>query len=134
MFADIDADIYFLVDGDDTYDASAAPGMLSLLIDRQMDMVSAARFGTGQDAYRPGHRLGNIVLSELVTRTFGDGISDLLSGYRVFSRRFVRNPFRPCPSGSKPRRNSPCTPLPCTCRSWRYARIIAAVRPGRAPS
>jgi hypothetical protein len=91
MFADIDADIYLLVDGDDTYDADAAPGMLSVLVERQVDMVSAARYGAVRDAYRPGHRLGNSVLTGLVTWTFGDGISDLLSGYRVFSRRFVKS-------------------------------------------
>ncbi len=53
MFADIDADVYILVDGDDTYDANAAPGMLAMLIDRQLDMVSAARYGAVRDAYRP---------------------------------------------------------------------------------
>ncbi|HET6309251.1 MAG TPA: glycosyltransferase family 2 protein [Rhodopila sp.] len=91
MFADIDADAYILVDGDDTYDANAAPGMLSLLVERQLDMVSAARYSTVRQAYRPGHRLGNVVLSALVTWAFGGGISDLLSGYRVFSRRFVKS-------------------------------------------
>jgi len=91
MFADVDADVYFLVDGDDTYDAVAAPGMLTMLIERQLDMVSAARFGTVQEAYRPGHRIGNAVLSGLVAWTFGRGITDLLSGYRVFSRRFVKS-------------------------------------------
>lgn len=91
MFADIDADVYLLVDGDDTYDADAAPGMLSILVERQLDMVSAARYGTVRDAYRPGHRLGNALLTGLVTWTFGTGISDLLSGYRVFSRRFVKS-------------------------------------------
>jgi len=91
MLADVDADIYVLVDGDDTYDASAAPGMLKLLSDRQLDMVSAARWGGGRSAYRPGHRLGNLVLSSLVNWAFGNGISDLLSGYRVFSRRFVKS-------------------------------------------
>ena len=91
MFADIDADVYLLVDGDDTYDADAAPGMLSILVERQLDMVSAARYGAVRDAYRPGHRLGNVLLTTLVTWAFGNGISDLLSGYRVFSRRFVKS-------------------------------------------
>jgi glycosyltransferase involved in cell wall biosynthesis len=91
MFADIDADVYILVDGDDTYDADAAPGMLSVLIERQLDMVSAARYGAVRDAYRPGHRMGNTLLTALVTWAFGDGITDLLSGYRVFSRRFVKS-------------------------------------------
>ncbi len=91
MFADIDADIYILVDGDDTYDATVAPGMLRLLIDGQLDMVSAARYGAVRDAYRVGHRFGNLLLSALVTWAFGGGITDLLSGYRVFSRRFVKS-------------------------------------------
>lgn len=91
MFADIDADVYFLVDGDDTYDATAAPGMLAMLIERQLDMVSAARYGAIRDSYRPGHRFGNKLLTAIVTWSFGGGISDLLSGFRVFSRRFVKS-------------------------------------------
>jgi Glycosyl transferase family 2 len=91
MFADIDADVYILVDGDDTYDAAAAPGMMAMLIERQLDMVSAARYGAGRDAYRPGHRFGNSLLTAVVAGAFGGGISDLLSGYRVFSRRFVKS-------------------------------------------
>ncbi len=91
MFADIDADIYILVDGDDTYDPGAAPGMLRLLLERQLDMVAAARFDSEQNAYRPGHRLGNMVLTSLVAAAFGSGITDLLSGYRAFSRRFVKS-------------------------------------------
>lgn len=91
MFADIDADIYLLVDGDDTYDPTVAPGMLKLLLDGQLDMVSAARYGAVQDAYRMGHRFGNLLLTALVTWAFGTGITDLLSGYRVFSRRFVKS-------------------------------------------
>jgi glycosyltransferase involved in cell wall biosynthesis len=91
MFADIDADVYVLVDGDDTYDAAAAPGMLAMLIEQQFDMVSAARYGTPRDAYRLGHRLGNLLFTALVTCMFGGGITDLLSGYRAFSRRFVKS-------------------------------------------
>ena len=83
MFADIDADVYVLVDGDDTYDAWAAPGMAALLLERRLDMVSGARDTPEQGAYRIGHRLGNAVLSGMVRRVFGSGISDLLSGYRV---------------------------------------------------
>src|ERR1700760_318390 len=60
MFADVEADIYFLVDGDDTYDATVAPGMMRMLVDSQLDMVSAARYGAVQEAYRPGHRVGNL--------------------------------------------------------------------------
>ena len=91
MFADVEADIYVLVDGDDTYDAHAAPGMTRMLMDRRLDMVSAARETPGRTAYRLGHRFGNAVLSGMVSRVFGGGISDLLSGYRVFSRRFVKS-------------------------------------------
>ena len=91
MFADIDADVYFLVDGDDTYDAAAAPAMLALLVEQQLDMVSAARHGTVRDAYRLGHRMGNLLLSAMVSWAFGGGITDLLSGYRAFSRRFVKS-------------------------------------------
>jgi glycosyltransferase involved in cell wall biosynthesis len=91
MFADVDADVYFLVDGDDTYDASVAPGMLGMLVESQLDMVSAARYGAVRDAYRLGHRFGNLLLSAIVSWAFGGGITDLLSGYRVFSRRFVKS-------------------------------------------
>lgn len=91
MFADIDADAYILVDGDDTYDAAAASGMLHMLIQQKLDMVSAARHGAVPDAYRLGHRMGNVLLSAMVTWAFGSGITDLLSGYRVFSRRFVKS-------------------------------------------
>jgi hypothetical protein len=91
MFADIDADAYILVDGDDTYDAAAAAGMLNMLLKQKLDMVSAARHGAVPDAYRLGHRMGNVLLTAMVTWAFGSGISDLLSGYRVFSRRFVKS-------------------------------------------
>ena len=90
-FADIDADIYLLVDGDDTYDPSDAPAMIELLIDGHLDMVNGARVTDIQAAYRPGHRLGNRVLTGLVQSVFGNQISDMLSGYRVFSRRFVKS-------------------------------------------
>jgi hypothetical protein len=90
MFADVDAEVFILVDGDDTYDAAAAPRMLRLLQDGQLDMVSAARRPVAQDAYRPGHQLGNAALTGMVRLVFGSGIGDLLSGYRVFSRRFVK--------------------------------------------
>lgn len=96
MFADVDADAYVLVDGDDTYEAEAAPAMVRLLFDRQLDMVSGTRGADRTDAYRPdayrpGHRLGNVLLSGIVRWVFGRGASDLLSGYRVFSRRFVKS-------------------------------------------
>jgi len=91
MFADIEADAYVLVDGDDTYDASTAPAMVAMLLRDQLDMVNGARVSDIQAAYRPGHRLGNAVLTGLVARIFGDRVSDMLSGYRVFSRRFVKS-------------------------------------------
>ena len=90
-FADVEADIYVLVDGDGTYDAAAAPGMVELLLSRQLDMVNGARAGLAEAAYRPGHRLGNRVLTGLVAAIFGREITDMLSGYRVFSRRFVKS-------------------------------------------
>jgi len=91
MFADIEADAYVLVDGDDTYDAATAPGMVAMLLRDRLDMVNGARVSDAQAAYRPGHRLGNAVLTGLVARIFGDRVSDMLSGYRVFSRRFVKS-------------------------------------------
>ena len=90
-FADVEADIYLLVDGDDTYDAAAAPAMVELLVSDHLDMVNGARMTEIDAAYRPGHRLGNLVLTGLVRMVFGDRISDMLSGYRVFSRRFVKS-------------------------------------------
>ena len=92
MFADIEADAYVLVDGDDTYDAAAAPEMVRLLLEEQLDMVNGQRSEVDGEAgaYRRGHRLGNRVLSGLVRAVFGDRIKDMLSGYRVFSRRFVK--------------------------------------------
>jgi len=91
MFADVQADCYILVDGDDTYDAAAAPAMLRLLLTRQLDMVTATRVTDRQAAYRRGHRFGNRLISALVRGVFGDRISDVLSGYRAFSRRFVKS-------------------------------------------
>jgi glycosyltransferase involved in cell wall biosynthesis len=90
-FADVEADIYVLVDGDDTYDAAAAPAMIDLLVADHLDMVNGARVTDIAAAYRPGHQLGNLVLTGLVRMVFGDRISDMLSGYRVFSRRFVKS-------------------------------------------
>jgi glycosyltransferase involved in cell wall biosynthesis len=91
MFADIEADIYVLVDGDDTYDASVAPLMIRQLIENQLDMVTAVREPTQQQAYRLGHRFGNRLLTALVCGAFGNRVGDVLSGYRVFSRRFVKS-------------------------------------------
>ena len=91
MFADIEADIYVLVDGDNTYDPATAPVMVRQLTEHRLDMVTAMRLPAGHDAFRPGHRIGNRVLSFLVCRVFGNRVSDVLSGYRVFSRRFVKS-------------------------------------------
>lgn len=91
MFQDIDADVYVMVDGDDTYDASVAQALVGKLVDEQLDMVVGRRIETHQAAYRAGHRLGNKVLTGLVAKLFGSQIVDMLSGYRVFSRRFVKS-------------------------------------------
>jgi len=91
MFADIQADLYVLADGDDTYEAKAAPEMIRLLVDNQLDMVNGVRVTDVQAAYRHGHRFGNRVLTGMVTFIFGDRVQDMLSGYRVFSRRFVKS-------------------------------------------
>ena len=91
MFADIEADAYVLVDGDGTYEAAAAPAMVQMLLLQQLDMVIGVRVDTSEMSYRRGHRMGNRVLTGVVRRVFGDRISDMLSGYRVFSRRFVKS-------------------------------------------
>jgi len=91
MFADIEADIYVLVDGDDTYDAASAPAMIQRLIDDSLDMVNGAREEKSEAAYRRGHRFGNRLLTGLVARFFGERMSDMLSGYRIMSRRFVKS-------------------------------------------
>jgi glycosyltransferase involved in cell wall biosynthesis len=87
-FADIDADVYLLIDGDDTYDAAAAPAMIEKLVAENLDQVVGVRRG---DAYRAGHETGNRVLNRIVCAIFGDTMGDMLSGYRVFSRRFVKS-------------------------------------------
>lgn len=90
MFADVDADIFVMVDGDDTYDASVAPQMVTRAVQEGLDLVNGVRIAGSQTAYRPGHKLGNQVLSGLVRSIFGRGATDMLSGYRVFSKRFVK--------------------------------------------
>jgi glycosyltransferase involved in cell wall biosynthesis len=91
MFADIEADIYLIVDGDGTYDASSAPRLVRHLVTQGLDMVNCARISAETAAYRPGHKLGNRLLTGLVARVFGNRLSDMLSGYRVMSRRFVKS-------------------------------------------
>lgn len=91
MFQDVEADVYVMVDGDDTYDASLAPKLVDALLADELDMVVGRRLATDGQTFRPGHRFGNRVLTGLVARLFGAPIADLLSGYRVFSRRFVKS-------------------------------------------
>jgi glycosyltransferase involved in cell wall biosynthesis len=94
MFADVEADAYLLVDGDDTYDASAGPEMVRLLLEDRLDMVTGVRVtdeSAAGAAYRRGHRFGNAMLTGMVRQIFGDRINDMLSGYRAFSRRFVKS-------------------------------------------
>ena len=91
MFSDIEADIYVLVDGDDTYEAKSAVPMVQMLLDERLDMLNGTRVTQIAAAYRRGHQTGNTLLSGLVRRIFGSRIKDMLSGYRVFSRRFVKS-------------------------------------------
>jgi glycosyltransferase involved in cell wall biosynthesis len=91
MFADIDADIYVLVDGDATYDAASAPRMIDALISNHLDMVVGLRVDQAEAAYRRGHRAGNWLLTSFLSSIFGQAFKDILSGYRVFSRRFVKS-------------------------------------------
>ncbi len=91
MFADVEADIYVLVDGDDTYDAGSLDEMINRLLDTHSDMITGRRIAEGKEAYRFGHRLGNRFLASLARRLFGRESIDLLSGYRVMSRRFVKS-------------------------------------------
>jgi glycosyltransferase involved in cell wall biosynthesis len=91
MFTDIDADIYVLVDGDATYDAPSARAMIGKLVAERLDMVCAVRVDREEAAYRMGHRAGNRLLTGFVAHVFGQSFSDMLSGYRVFSRRVVKS-------------------------------------------
>ena len=91
MFADVDADIYVLVDGDATYDAPSAPRMIEKLANDHLDMVVGLRIDQAEAAYRRGHRTGNRMLTGFLSSVFGQAFKDILSGYRVFSRRFVKS-------------------------------------------
>ena len=91
MFADVDADVYVLVDGDATYDARSAPRMVDKLVNEHLDMLVGLRVDQVHAAYRPGHRTGNWLLSSFLSSVFGQSFKDILSGYRVFSRRFVKS-------------------------------------------
>lgn len=91
MFADVEADVYLLVDGDDTYDAASAPRLVAHLLENELDMVNCARMATRESAFRPGHVFGNKALTGLVAQIFGNRLSDMLSGYRAMSRRLVKS-------------------------------------------
>jgi glycosyltransferase involved in cell wall biosynthesis len=91
MFADVDADIYVMVDGDNTYDAKAAPSLIAKLLDDGLDMVVGSRVSEEDQAYRFGHRFGNALLTNCVAFIFGNTFTDMLSGYRIFSKRFVKS-------------------------------------------
>jgi glycosyltransferase involved in cell wall biosynthesis len=91
MFADIEAEVYVLVDGDGTYDAASASVMVDTLLANSLDMVNGARVPVSAAAFRPGHVFGNKLLTGTVAAIFGNRLRDMLSGYRVFSRRFVKS-------------------------------------------
>jgi glycosyltransferase involved in cell wall biosynthesis len=91
MFADVEANVYVLVDGDDTYDASASSALVARLLKEQLDFINAMRVSTAKETFRTGHRFGNWLLSGLVKQIFGRQFNDMLSGYKVFSRRFVKS-------------------------------------------
>ena len=91
MFADIDADFYLMVDGDATYQAEAAPPALKLCTDRNLDLLNIARAKKADEAFRPGHEFGNWLFNQMVIRLFGSGFLDMLSGYKIFSRKFVKS-------------------------------------------
>ncbi len=91
MFADVDADVYILLDGDATYEAGAAPRMVRRMIEERLDFINGARVSDAVAAYRMGHRFGNVMLTALVRAVFGRQFTDMLSGYKVLSRRFVKS-------------------------------------------
>jgi glycosyltransferase involved in cell wall biosynthesis len=91
MFADVEADVYVMVDGDATYDASVAPALISKLVEERLDMVVGSRVTDEQAAYRLGHRFGNVMLTQCVALIYGRTFKDMLSGYRIFSRRFAKS-------------------------------------------
>lgn len=91
MFAEIEAGVYVLVDGDNTYHAASAPILVRTLVENQLDMVNGKRVSDIEAAYRRGHRFGNWLLTSLVATIFSRRFTDMLSGYRVFSRRFVKS-------------------------------------------
>jgi len=91
MFADVDADVYLMVDGDGTYDAASAPQLVSMIVDQHLDMAIGARANIEQDAHRSGHAVGNRIFNGIYRSLFGADYGDIFSGYRAFSRRFVKS-------------------------------------------
>lgn len=91
MFSDISADVYVMVDGDDTYDAKVAPAMVRRLVEKNLDCINAVRHSTALEAYRQGHEFGNWMLTTIVAKLFGRATKDMLTGYRVFSHKFVKS-------------------------------------------
>lgn len=91
MFADIEADIYVMADGDGTYDPTAVGTLIEKLVSENLDMVVGTRLGGGEEAYRRGHQYGNRLFNRIVTHLFGKGFTDIFSGYRVLSRRFAKS-------------------------------------------
>ena len=91
MFADIDADIYIMVDGDSTYKATDAGKMITMLVDDELDMVTGVRVATSDNAYRNNHDWGNRLFNKILGKLFGSSMKDIFSGYRVFSHRFVKS-------------------------------------------
>jgi glycosyltransferase involved in cell wall biosynthesis len=91
MFADVDADVYVMADGDLTYDPAAAPEMIRMVLDQELDMVVGTRRHEAVEAYRGGHVLGNKLFTRLLAGLFGRSFTDIFSGYRAFSRRFVKS-------------------------------------------
>ena len=91
MFADVEADVFVMIDGDDTYDAFLAPRLIEVLLANSLDMVNAVRVPTSTKVYRRGHKFGNALLTWVVATVFGGHVTDMLSGYRAFSRRFVKS-------------------------------------------
>ena len=119
MFADVDADVYIMADGDLTYDPNAAPAMVDMLLDEQLDMIVGTRKHEPKDAYRGGHVLGNRVFTGIMSKLFGRSFTDIFSGYRVFSRRFVKSfPVLSRGFRDRDRDERPC-PRARACRSAR---------------
>ncbi len=122
MFADVEADIYVMADGDATYDPAAAPAMVALVAEEGLDMIVGTRVHEAAEAYRRGHVLGNRMMTGILAKLFGRSFTDIFSGYRVFSRRFVKS-FRcfPPASRSRPRSSVHALELEDACRRGRDA-------------